>query len=62
MENDNVTISPKRTTSLRHNRTASDIQTKSEQRANSNGLKAVNTVTGAIHTFFKWSTSPLLKE
>jgi len=62
MEDASVPSTPKRATSLRHNRTTSDIQTKSEQRANSNGLRAVNTVTGAIQTFLKWSASPLLKE
>ncbi|WAR04740.1 ASTRB-like protein [Mya arenaria] len=52
---------PKRSSSirLRHNRTASDLETKAEH---SNGLKAVNTVTGAINSFFKWSTSPLTKD
>lgn len=55
--------SPKRTANLRHNRTASDIQQsqRKDSSGSTNGLKAVNTVTGAIQNFFKWS-SPLAKE
>lgn len=65
MEDVGYIHTPKRSTSLRHKRTVSDIQTRSEQGAadsNTNGLKAVSTVTGAIHSFFKWSASPLLTE
>lgn len=56
----------KRHNLLRHNRTSSDLQRKNSDSdrsvESSNGLKAVNSVTGALQSFFKWSSTPLAKE
>lgn len=62
----NEKIIPKRTGSLRlrHTRATSgavDIF-DSSQESESDGLKAVNTVAGAISNFFRWSASPLIKD
>ncbi|KAL4229245.1 Protein Aster-B [Mactra antiquata] len=52
---------PKRKSSIRHKRTSSDLPGSREVASNSNGLKAVHTVTGAIQNLLKLASSPLVK-